>query len=143
MALYNNNQKQAPDASTMLCYQNQAICDRVIVFGKDGSAPVILGYKRFHCLRRFTFDKTPQCATCMRDMTKDCFTIERQYYSPELVALLVKVYSEDAKRNISVSSIWSTNRHYNAIIVALKYPKPVIKEDHYAREERHDTEVTF
>ena len=137
MALY--KQKEEPVQQNTLCHTGYTVCERVMMYIKSDK-PTQLGVKRFHCLRRFTLDCIKgQCDKCTRDMTRECFFIKKEYYSPELVDLLIKVYIDDARKLIGASTIWKQNVHFDAIMLALKYPRADIKVDHYMKE----NEVTF
>ena len=143
MALY--KQEQPQPQNTMLCHTGCTVSERVMIHLTEDGPPTQLGIKKFHCVRRFMVTAIKgQCDSCKRDMTSNCFYIFKQYYSSELVDLLIKVYSDDAKSKIGGSTIWKENPYYGRIILALKYPhgNPDIKQDHYQKMEEK-SEVMF
>ena len=92
MSLY-KQQKQQPEPQAMLCWTGYAVCERIMLYKNTTDAPIELGKKTFHCIRRFSLDAIPdKCHNCVRDLGKETFFLNKEYYSPELLSLMVRVY---------------------------------------------------
>jgi hypothetical protein len=61
-------------------------------------------------------------------MHKGCFFLHKQYYSPELVSLLIKEYSEKANKKVGDSHIWDFSPNFKGIMSALKNPNQTVKQ---------------
>ena len=87
--------KETPQVQNLPCYYNFAVSEKVMLYPTEKTC-IELGTKIFHCVRRFTSTAMPDCKKCIKDMNKECFVISKQYYSPELVTLLIKEYTRRA-----------------------------------------------
>ena len=137
--------EQAPVA----CFSNHVISERIMLYRDNVNPPVELGIKKFHCVRRFMYNKIPgKCETCNRDMSRECFYIHKQYFSPEMLMLITRLYEDCVKTRFS-GSIWPEDSCFNAVLKAMERPMPInqikeTKKDYYQiLEEKQDSQVPF
>ena len=127
MALYKQETQQG-QAAPIACFQGWAIRERIYLFTKNTEKPKYLGDKTFHCVRRFGKSAIPgKCDVCKKDINKECFFIQKEYYSAGLMLFLIRVYEEGVKNGFS-GMIWNDNKYYNDIIKAIEKPIPACLE---------------
>jgi hypothetical protein len=126
MALYNNPEVKKYD--TQLCHTGFT-CSERIMFHPTQEDIVFLGYKTFHCLKRFCFEKGPLCLHCRRDMTKECFRLDKTYDSQELLETIILSYIDRCDKGIGDSVIWWDDKYAGKIVKCLS-KQPNIVETH-------------
>ena len=128
MGLYDKKKEQPQNQA--LCFTGYTACDRIMLYIATGDS-LHLGDKIFHCIRRFTHDCIQgQCNLCSRDMNRQCFKLKKEYFSNELIDILIQVYKDKASKHIGTSAIWWDNPKFNAIMNCINKPVEV-KKDHY------------
>ena len=143
--------KQEETPQTVSCFTGYSVKERILVY-KPNETPTELGFKTFHCIRRFTVDYLAgKCNLCTKDINKESFYIHKQYYSQEMLLLMIRVYEKGVKERFS-GAIWPDNQYFNDIIKCMAKPMPMnmgpkpIKKDYFQEmEEKKDRieEVPF
>ena len=107
----------------MACYSGYTVKERINLHSRK-APPIELGFKTFHCVRRFMLAKiNGRCELCKKDMNKECFFIHKDYYGPNLVLMLIRIYENCFKTRFN-GDIWPDAPYYADIVRAISSPMP-------------------
>ena len=143
MAVFKREVASAPVGSYP-CFTGYTTCQKIVLC-PNNTKSILVGYKTFHCFRRFSYGRLPECAKCEKDYSAECFRLVKPFLGRLDYRLLVDVYRRKAKAELDNGVIWWDNPYFEKIYGSMRVAENIapIKDITEAKQVGFDEDVPF